>query len=80
MFKILNKIIKDNKNKRIVIISHGTAISYLLKCWCSIDISDDKLLYKYKDKEILYGYFNYCETFKLVFNDNNELISIENIK
>ncbi len=30
--------------------------------------------------EIVFGYFNYCETFKLVFDDENKLIDIKNIK
>ena len=29
---------------------------------------------------LLDEYFNYCETFKLIFDDNNNLINIENIK
>jgi len=79
MYSTLMKLISENKDKRIAIVSHATAISYLLKVWCDIKIEDDKIKYCYKDKDLLHGYFNYCETFKLEF-DNNELINIENIK
>ena len=66
--------------KRIAIVSHATAISYLLKKWCDIQIVDDKLRYSFNNNIILNGYFNYCETFKLEFDDKNKIISIENIK
>lgn len=80
MYKAVSRILDANKGKRIVIVSHATAISFLLKKWCSIEIVDDKLLYKYKDKILLHGYFNDCELFKLDFDDNNDLINIDNIK
>jgi len=48
--------------------------------WCNIEIVDDKLQYKYNDKIILHGNLNNCETFKLIFDDNNNLINLENIK
>lgn len=80
MYLALMKILDENKNKRIVIVSHATAITYLLRKWCDIDIVNDKLKYSYNGKVLLYGNFNYCETFKLKFDDNNNLIDIENIK
>lgn len=78
-FNIL-KILNSNQNKRIAIVSHGTAISYLLKKWCDVEIVDDKLGYSFHNNLLLDGYFDYCETFKLEFDKNNELISIHNIK
>lgn len=32
-------------------------------------IEDDKLKYTYKDNILFYGYLNYCETFKLEFDE-----------
>lgn len=78
-FNIL-KILNSNQNKRIAIVSHGTAISYLLKKWCDVEIVDDKLGYIFHNNLLLDGHFDYCETFKLEFDKNNELISIYNIK
>ena len=72
MYSALMKILADNKGKNVVIVSHGTAISYLLKKWCVIDIYEDKLRYVFNEKILLNGFFNYCET------DDNKLINIEN--
>ena len=80
MYVAITKILDENKNKKIAIVSHATAISYLLKKWCDIEIVDDKLRYSFNGKRLLDGHFNYCETFKLVFDDNNNLINIDNIK
>ena len=78
MTNAINKIINDNKDKTIAVITHATALSYLLKNWCDIKLGDDKLIYSYKDKIILEGYIYYCDIFKLQFDDNN-LINIEKI-
>lgn len=79
MYSTIMKILDEYKNKRIAIVSHATAISYLLKKWCDIDIVDDKLRYSFNNNVILNGYFNFCETFKLEFDDNNILVNIQNI-
>ena len=79
MYNAIMKILDESDNKRIAIVSHGTAISYLLKKWCKIEIVNDTLEYSFNGKIILHGYFNYCEAFKLEFDDNNELIDINNI-
>lgn len=80
MYSVIMKILNKYPDKRIAIVSHGTAISYLLKKWCEIDIFDNKLRYSFKNKMIFEGYFNYCETFKLEFDNENKLINIESIK
>ena len=80
MYSVIMKILNKYPNKRIAIVSHGTAISFLLKKWCDVNIVDDKLRYNFKNEIILDGYFNYCETFRLVFDDENKLIDIKNIK
>lgn len=79
MYNCLIKILEENKNKIICIVSHATAISYLLNRWCKIEIEDNMLNYKFKDKELLKGQINYCDTFKLTFDDTNSLIDIEKI-
>lgn len=80
MYSVIMNILNVYPNKRIAIVSHGTAISYLLKKWCDVSIVDDKLRYSFKNEIVLDGYFNYCETFRLVFDDENKLIDIKNIK
>lgn len=77
MYAIIMKILNECKEKRIAIVSHATAISYLLRKWCDIELVDDKLRYSYKGKILLEGVIKNCEIFKLEFDDNNELINIE---
>jgi len=79
MLETINKLLKEYKDKTILIVSHATAITFLLKNWCDVSIEGDKLKYTYKDNILLHGYLNYCETFKLEFNEDR-LINIENIK
>ncbi len=79
MYDTLMRIIRENENKNIAIVSHGTAISYLLMIWCDVDIINDKFNYSYKGKTLLNNFFNYCETFKLEFN-GDELVNIEHIE
>ena len=76
MEEVFNEILKNNPNKRIAIIGHSTAISFLLKKWCKVEYQKP---YKYKENIFFDGNWDFCETFKLVF-DNNNLISIENLK
>lgn len=80
MYSAIMKILNEYPNKRIAIVSHGTAISYLLKKWCDVSIVDNKLRYTFKNEIIFGSCFNYCETFKLVIDAENKLIDIKNIK
>lgn len=45
MSNSLNKILKENEGKNIVIISHGAAIKFLLMNWCKLN-NELKLTYK----------------------------------
>ena len=72
-----DKILDDYKDKKILIVGHSTALASLLTLWCDVDFNGN---YKFKDKVFFDGKWNYCQTFKLVFNNNKELISIENIE
>ncbi len=80
MYSAIMNILNEHKNKEIAIVSHATAISYLLKKWCTITNEDNKFKYIYNGNILLDGFFDYCETFKLVFDDANNLVDIENIK
>lgn len=78
--RILNKIntiLNENKGKRILIVGHSTATAYLLAQWCEINYTGP---YNFNEKEFFNGKWDYCETFKLVFDENNNLKSIENLK
>lgn len=80
MYSAIMKILNENKNKRIAIVSHATSISYLLKKWCDIYIVNDRVQYSFNNNILLCGYFDYCETFKLEFDNNKSIINIFNIK
>ena len=71
-YEVLNSITTEI----VCIASHATALTCLLSNWCEIDYPNQIL---FKGQKIG-GDWSYCETFKLEFDENNELISIENIK
>ena len=73
----LNKLLDEYKDKRILIVGHSTATAFLLSNWCEINYSGE---YKFNGKTFFDGKWNYCETFKLEFDDDKNLINIENIK
>ena len=77
IYKTLMKVIDENKGKRILIVGHSTATAYLLSNWCEISYDSD---YKFNNKTFFDGKWNYLETFKLIFDENNNLISINIIK
>ena len=79
MYKTIMKIVNDNKGKEIVIVSHATAIIFFLMTWCNANMND-KLKVTYKNKVILEGPPHNCCTFKLDFDDNNNLIDINLVK
>lgn len=73
----LSEVLETYKNKKIAIVSHATAITFLLKKWCEINYQGE---YKYKNKIIFDGNFLPCSAFKLTFDDNNKLIDIDSVK
>ena len=75
--KALLDILQKHRGQKILVVGHSTAIATLLSKWCEINLIGS---YKYNGSEFFDGKWNYCETFKLEFDDNNELISIKNIK
>lgn len=76
---VLNSIID---NESAVIISHATAITFLLMNWCElIDASlEGKIRHlKYKNKTIINDSFKTPEIFKLTFTSKNKIIEISRI-
>lgn len=73
MYNALMKILNKNKGKRIAIVGHSTAPAFLLGKWCEISYADD---YKFNGKVFFNGKWEYCQTFKLTFEDQ-ELIDIK---
>jgi len=60
-----------------LIVGHATAGLCLFSKWCKLD-SDNNITFN--GKLFFNGKCNYCKIFRLVFDDNNDLVSIENIK
>lgn len=75
MLEVLQEIIEQNQNKKIVIVTHATAITFLLKKWCTI-IYGEEFTFK---NPFFNGKWHYLETFKLTFSDNLSLLNIEHI-
>lgn len=75
--KALIRILNNYRNKKILIVGHSTALASLFSKWCKINYNGP---YRFEDEEFFDGKWNYCETFKLSFDDDNNLISIKNIK
>lgn len=76
MLLALNDIINENKGKRILVVSHSAAISFLLGNWCEINCQGN---YKFNNVTFFDGLWDYCEAFKLEFDDNNNLINVKNL-
>ena len=77
MYEALCDVLKENQGKRIAIISHSTAIAFLLQKWCKVYYNQE---YTFGNRIFFDGKWQYLETFKLTFNKEKELIDILNIK
>ncbi len=75
--KALEELLEKHKEEKILIVGHSTALASLFSKWCEISYTGP---YKYNDIDFFDGKWNYCETFRLYFDDTNKLISIKNIK
>lgn len=76
---VLNSIID---NESAVIISHATAITFLLMNWCELidfSLEGKKRHLKYKNKTIINDSFKTPEIFKLTFTSKNKIIEITRI-
>lgn len=60
----LNEVFKENIGKKVVVVSHGAAIKFLLMKWCKLNEAN-KL--EYDNKEIV---LNSSGVIKLTFLDN----------
>lgn len=75
-FSSLESVLKENINKKVVIVSHGAAIKFILLNWCSLN---DKNQIVYKNKVLIEEKLELPNIIKLTFN-NEKLIDIENVK
>ena len=82
MLKGLNMVLNDTaEDRKVVIVSHATAITFLLMNWCELvdaSLVGKKRWLKYRNKDVINDSFKTPEIFKLLF-ENNNLIDIERI-
>lgn len=81
MFCSIEKILKGNKYKKIAIVTHATAMTFLLMKWCKLEnaqLEGKKRTLSFNDAIVISDKFNTPEVFKLTFN-NSDIISIERI-
>ena len=81
MKEALIEILNKYKDKNIMIVSHGTALTAMLKDWCDIKVNcETKLFNYYFNNELFFdGKWEAPELFRLEFDDTNNLINITNI-
>ena len=81
MKDVLNDLLDKYEGKKILIVSHGTALTTMLKDWCDIKYNDSTELVEiyFNNELIIDGHWKAPELFKLVFNENKDLIDIKRI-
>lgn len=80
MDEAINDIIEKNRWEESIVVSHGAAITFYLRKWCNIEITNvEKKIrrFEYNGNVIHEGVVNFIQCFKLIFNDNNQVINIE---
>lgn len=80
MGKALFNILEQYKDKKIVIVSHATAIMFLLQKWCKIEFDETTCKIDFNNELVFESEFHAPEVFKLAFDNSNNLINIENIR
>lgn len=81
MYNKLIELLKNNKEK-IVIVSHGAAITFLLLKWCKLEDAsyiDKRRHLKFNNKDIINDNLSMPDCFKLEFEDL-ECINIQRIR
>lgn len=77
MYSALVSLMDKYKGKKVAIVSHSTAIAFLLSLFSDVVYNGE---YSYKGEKYFDGEWNYLETFKLEYDENNVLLKITNIK
>ena len=77
-----NEVLEANKGKRIAIFSHGYAITFFIMTWCKFEYNGrkDDIKFYFKNKKIFDKKINAPEVFKLEFDENNNILNIQNIE
>lgn len=76
-FKGLARVIKKNKDKSALIVTHSSTIAFLLSKWCDCEYNS-KYIIRHKDKTIIDG-FTTPDLIELKFNEKHRLESIRRV-
>ena len=76
-----DEILNNNYGKRVAVFSHGYAITFFLMKYAKLDsiTSDRKYKFSFNNKVFFDKKLDAPEIFKLVFDENNKLESINNL-
>lgn len=73
MLEGINNIIKNHSGKRVVIVSHAVAITFLLLNWCileNVNLNNKIRKITFNDKVVINDSFKRPDAFKLTFIDD----------
>lgn len=73
MLVSLKEVLRQFRDKRVVIVTHSTALLFLLMHWCDVD--NDKGIF-YHGEFVAPIQIENCAIFKMVFDDNDSLTAI----
>ena len=81
MFEAFQDVVNKNKNKKIAIFSHGASMSFLLMKWCKLEniTMNKRKTLSFNGKIIYDKIFDAPEAFKILLDDDNKIINVENI-
>ena len=80
--EVFFEILNQNRGKRIAIFAHGYAITFFLMKWMKlVELTEDKnFKFEFNGKIIFDKKVDAPEVFKVIVDDNDNIISIENIE
>lgn len=81
MLLVLEKALKEYQGKRIVLVSHATAITFLLMNWCKLEDAELKNKRRkliFDNKEVINDSFGTPEVFRLLFEED-KVVLIERV-
>lgn len=81
MLIVLEKVLKEYRGKRIVLVSHATAITFLLMNWCKLEdaeLKSKRRKLSFDNKEVINDSFGMPEVFRLIFEDD-KVVLIERV-
>ncbi|MBE6159457.1 MAG: histidine phosphatase family protein [Lactobacillales bacterium] len=78
IYSSLINILNQDDNK-IAIVFHANAMFFLLMKLCELELTNNGPRFKFNNDIFFSKKIDFCEIFKLEFNDNHELISIKNL-